>query len=108
MDQFLSCETSISERIAHKECPRISCHVVCSSLDQERRAIEDSNLRNKKENERKRLICEQRIDIFNAADPIFHVFFSSTMEGPIVSKYRGALHQLLEVSISDKDIRYPC
>ncbi|KFG86985.1 putative Mg2+ transporter [Metarhizium anisopliae] len=44
-----------------------------------------------------RLMHEERIDIFNAADDILRLFFPLTFDGPTIHKYWGAVKSLLKI-----------
>jgi len=98
-DYFLSHKTSLSERIAYKECPQISRLAVYNLLEQEGRTITGSAAKEQKKHERKRRIYERRVDIVNAAESVFQFFLPSLFEGPTVMKYWGAIHRLLVVSL---------
>lgn len=97
MDHFLSHKTTLTERIAYKECPKVSRLEVYGLLEQEERALLKSAVKEQKQDEEKSRIYELRVDIVNAAESIFQFFLPSLFEGPTVLKYWGVIHQLLTV-----------
>lgn len=90
MDRFLSREVSRHDCRIYQKCPQQTRSAIVDVLIREdEKANESDELRK---------LQDKKVDIFNAAESVFHLFLPFGFDGPTVGKYWGALYRLLIVS----------
>lgn len=94
IDQFLTRQTSLTDRLSYRACPRVSRMEVYNMLAKHRARITGATGKDHKFRE----IYEKEVEVVNAAELLFRFFLPSCFEGPTVGKYWGALDRLLKVS----------
>lgn len=92
VDVFLKESTSYSIRNAYKTGREFSREDVIENLTKLESWID------KRQSEPIKREYEKRIDIFNAADILFGLFLPSSLDGPTVRKFWGAIKTLIYVS----------
>ena len=95
IDEFLNSRTNLNERLSYRSCPTKRRRDVYSMLNDERNEITTEA----DTDEKKRVRYKTRVDILNAAASIYQFFLPVPVDGPIISKFWAALHQILEVRV---------
>lgn len=90
-EKFLTGQTSYADQRAYKSCVNAAREDVYNFLVKQASQVEE------KANDNIRIMHEERIDIFNAADDTFKLFFPTTFDGPTTTKYWGAVKSLIKV-----------
>lgn len=91
-ENFLTSQTSYTDQRAYKRCGHATREDVYNYLVKQASQVEA------KANDSLRVMHEERIDIFNAANDIFQLFFPVTFDGPTTGKYWGAVTSLVKVT----------
>ncbi|KJK78621.1 hypothetical protein H634G_05996 [Metarhizium anisopliae BRIP 53293] len=90
-EKFLTGQASYADQRAYKSCGDATRDSVHDYLVKQSTQVEE------KASDNIRLMHEERIDIFNAADDILRLFFPLTFDGPTIHKYWGAVKSLLKI-----------
>ncbi|KAK3317448.1 hypothetical protein B0T19DRAFT_434993 [Cercophora scortea] len=101
VEGFLLHRTVFSDSRAYCDCPDASRVSVYELLAKE--GSELSDLSNRRVTQSKQWDYEHRIDIFNAADVVFRLFFPENSEAPTVKKFWGAVQLLVVQRDSDRE-----
>ena len=91
-EKFLASQTSYNDQRAYKRCGDATIEDVYSYLVKQASQVEE------KANDSIRVMHEERIELFNAANDIFQLFFPVTFDGPTTGKYWGAVKSLVKVT----------
>jgi hypothetical protein len=95
-EKFLTGQTSYADQRAYKGCGDAKRDDVYYFLVNQATQVKE------KADDNIRIMHEERIDIFNAAEDIFKLFFPTTFDGPTTSKYWGAVKMFLKVPAAAK------
>ncbi|KID77360.1 uncharacterized protein G6M90_00g098180 [Metarhizium brunneum] len=90
-EKFLTGQASYADQRAYKSCGDATRESVHDFLVKQSTQVEE------KASDNIRLMHEERIDIFNAADDILRLFFPLAFDGPTIHKYWGAVKSLLKI-----------
>lgn len=91
--------TSFEDRLIYKECPQCTRREVYDLLQKDEKEV--TALGDKDPSRRK--IFEGKVELLNKAEALFQFFLPSRLESPpTAEKFWGALHRLLDVSVSSQ------
>lgn len=91
-EKYLLENVSYSERRAYKKCSHATRGDVYRYLASKASEVEE------KASDRAQHAYEERVDIFNRADTLFHLFLPSDFEGATTSKFWGLVQSAVTVS----------
>jgi hypothetical protein len=96
-EDFLLDTTTMGERTAYKECKWSARKIVHAYLENR---VQEINLLSE-EKQKKKQEHEIRVDLYNAADILFHFFlpWRFDKDAPTIGKFWGAVQSLVEVSV---------
>jgi hypothetical protein len=89
MDDFLREGVSRPDRHAYKVCPEATRLDALAYLEEQSTLLKRSAYLKRE--------FEDRVDIFNAADIVFHFFLPLGAAGPTVGKFWGAVRRVIQV-----------
>lgn len=104
VDGYLVSSTKLHEKSAYKRCNLSTRQIVHSRLEEQGQTIGNS------EDEGKIKDYSQRVDIYNAAELVFHFFLPdwADQDVPTVGKFWGAILRLVEVCLRCFGLLYTC